>query len=302
MVGLVVCTAHSTSLTRYLCCHIDNHDGISVFDITNLSDPRYCFVCINGLQEDDRQCRIFWPLDGEHYVRAYYPKPSGQPRSYREARYGAEDEREVVPLIESIKEYKTISYATLRACWKEEYLGKGVSEISYNEPHGQEEAHVVPPLSLYATAKLPYVEWIHVPEHVLKASAKISGSYRFLPTFMQRLLLLVGEGNKGVLDLTNISMTLGDIIKEVKHIPILSHTTRYLDLSTWINPTGGQLDVSDLIALRSCFPHLVCVNAIGNGHFNSTLLSKWYESDSASFCVLWYATRAEGKFRVFSCN
>ncbi len=119
---------------------------------------------------------------------------------------------------------------------------------------------------------------------------------------MQRLLLAIGEGNKGVLDLTNISMTLGDIIKEVKHIPILSHITRYLDLSTWINPMGGQLDVSDLIALRSCFPHLVCVNAIGNGHFNSTLLSKWYESDSASFYVLWYATRAEGKFRVFSCN
>src|SRR5258708_6799206 len=254
MVGLVVCTAHSTSLTRYLCCHIDNNDGISVFDITNLSDPRYCFVCINGLQEDDRQCRIFWPLDGEHYVRAYYPKPSGQPRSYREARYGAEDEREVVALIESIKEYKTISYATLRACWQEEYLRKGVSEISYNEPHGQEEAHVVPPLSLYATAKLPYVEWIHVPEHVLKASAKISGSYRYLPTIMKRLLLIIVTVNYGSIDLTNIYMTLGDIIKEVKHIPILSHTTRYLDLSTWINPPAAQLTPSALIPSTTSLP------------------------------------------------
>src|SRR6266436_1122436 len=152
MVGLVVCTAHSTSLTRYLCCHIDNNDGISVFDITNPSDPRYCFVSINGLQvaADDTQCRRFWPLDGECYVRAYCPKASGQ--------WMSENEREVVALIESIKEYKTVSYATLRACWPEEYRRKGVLETSYNEPRGQEAAHVVPPLSLYATAKLPYVE------------------------------------------------------------------------------------------------------------------------------------------------
>src|SRR5258707_12919456 len=41
---------------------LDNNDGISVFDITNLSDPRYCFVSINGLEAaaDDSLCRIFW--------------------------------------------------------------------------------------------------------------------------------------------------------------------------------------------------------------------------------------------------
>ncbi len=142
------------------------------------------------------------------------------------------------------------------------------------------------------------MEWIHIPEHVLKACTKISRSYCFPSTFMQWLLLAIGDEDKGVLNLTNISMTLRDIIQVVKCIPILPQNMHYLDLSMWIDPTGEQLDVSDLEALQSCFPDLLCVNAMGNGHFNSTLLSKWYDSSLPTFYVLWFATKAEGKFRV----
>ena len=41
---------------------------------------------------------------------------------------------------------------------------------------------------------------------------------------------------------------------------------------------------------------LLCVNAIGNGHFDSALLSEWHGSNFASFSVLWYATRTAGKW------
>ncbi len=103
---------------------------------------------MDGLEEaeDDSQYRRFWPLDGECYIQAYYTEGSRQI-----------DQQEVLALIESIKKYKTVSYTTLKACWPAEYLQDGVPEISFNEPCGQEEVHVVPPLSLYTTMKLQYI-------------------------------------------------------------------------------------------------------------------------------------------------
>ena len=176
---------------------------------------------------------------------------------------------------------------------------KTCQKVHNDQPDGMEEGQILPPsLSLYATMKLQYAEWSQIPKHVFKASTKISRSYHFPSTLMQRLILAIGEGSGGVLDLTNTSIALSNVIEATKVVPMLAQNIVYLDLSTWINPNGGRLNVSDLVALRNCFSRLLCLNAIGSGHFDSTLLWEWYESDIAPFSVLWYATRTEGGFGV----
>ena len=210
---------------------------------------------------------------------------------------GQEEEAGVEAGIESIKPYKTVPHATLKACWPEEFWREYIPDRHHNESEAQEAAHCLPSLSHYATMKLRDVdEWSYVSEHIIKACAKVSGCRQFSSSFMQRLLSAVDKGNMGVLDLSDIAITFAELIQVAEDTPIVSQSTRYLNLSTWKNPAGVQVSVSDLVALRRCFPGLLCVNAIGNGHFDSALLSEWYGSDFASFSVLWYATRTEGKW------
>ncbi|KAJ3085142.1 hypothetical protein HK102_000279 [Quaeritorhiza haematococci] len=55
--------------------NVDNNDGITVIDVTDLEAPRYCFVSIDGLEgRAAGNIPVDVPLSAETYVRAYYPK------------------------------------------------------------------------------------------------------------------------------------------------------------------------------------------------------------------------------------
>ncbi|KAF8318308.1 uncharacterized protein EI90DRAFT_113459 [Cantharellus anzutake] len=256
----------------------DNNDGITVFDITDPSNPRYCFVSVSGLEAAIiDKCDAFVPLTGKTYGRAYYP--SGQvPRTAGDRGW----EQAVAAAIGSIKEFETIPYETLKLCWPHEF-GRNIPAGHDGGLSGQRERAVPPTLSLYALMKIPCTEWTQVPEQVVRACAKISGAHNQYPEpLTQRLLSVLKEG---VLDLGGISITLTEVIQIVHGIPFLAQNTLYLNLSTWMNPEGGLVKLSDLAALRQCFPQLLCVNAIGNQHFHAVSVSEWYESDSPSFVI-----------------
>lgn len=44
--------------------------GITIFDITDLSTPRYCFVDFHGM-ESHRSVQLMSPLDADAWMRAY---------------------------------------------------------------------------------------------------------------------------------------------------------------------------------------------------------------------------------------
>ncbi|KAF8311117.1 uncharacterized protein EI90DRAFT_1045805 [Cantharellus anzutake] len=141
--------------------------------------------------------------------------------------------------------------------------------------------------------KLPHMELAQVPEHLVRACAEIADTHNPFPEpLIQRLLSVVKEG---VPDLSNVSITLIEVIQAVRDIPVLVQNTRYLNLSTWMNPEGGLVKPADLVALGRCFPQLLCVNAIGIQHFDSTLVSGWYGSDRPSFSILRYEKMCDCK-------
>lgn len=49
----------------------DNNSGITIIDITDLDDVRYCFVDCHGM-ESERQVPLHTPLSGMDYALAYY--------------------------------------------------------------------------------------------------------------------------------------------------------------------------------------------------------------------------------------
>lgn len=48
-----------------------NNNGITVIDISDLNEVRYCFVDYHGM-ESKREVDLHTPLDGWTYLRAYY--------------------------------------------------------------------------------------------------------------------------------------------------------------------------------------------------------------------------------------
>ncbi|KAH7098791.1 hypothetical protein BKA62DRAFT_832257 [Auriculariales sp. MPI-PUGE-AT-0066] len=49
----------------------DNNDGITVFDVTDISNVRYCFAFVRYIDTDDDEIESFHPLTGEQYLRCY---------------------------------------------------------------------------------------------------------------------------------------------------------------------------------------------------------------------------------------
>lgn len=67
-------TAGNTVLPNHgnsVCLH--ESAGITILDITDLSNVRYCFVNICGIDSElEREPPLHTPLDGWAYVRAYH--------------------------------------------------------------------------------------------------------------------------------------------------------------------------------------------------------------------------------------
>lgn len=78
----------------------DNNDGITVVDITDSSDFKYCFMNIDHL-EGEIEPPKFVPLSAKEYVQCYYPE------------LGPEELR----AIRGLKDYNLIATDTIKATW-----------------------------------------------------------------------------------------------------------------------------------------------------------------------------------------
>ncbi|KZT19500.1 hypothetical protein NEOLEDRAFT_1232954 [Neolentinus lepideus HHB14362 ss-1] len=95
----------------WLTAPIGNDDGISVIDITDPSNPAYCFVSIRGLSTY-YQPRQMHPLSGTEYVHAYYPSPSVTT---------GDAEADIQTLLTALQGYERIDRQALFESWPTEY-------------------------------------------------------------------------------------------------------------------------------------------------------------------------------------
>ncbi|KAF6232196.1 hypothetical protein HO173_009579 [Letharia columbiana] len=112
----------------------DNNNGITVFDITEPSNVRYCFVDFYGM-ESERSVQLMAPLTARIYLEAYYDLSDPQ---------SAED---LPPLLDEFNRWHTIPVATLQDTWPE---GEW-EEPEFGQGGGDEVA--VPELEKPGTAK-----------------------------------------------------------------------------------------------------------------------------------------------------
>ncbi|KAL8741922.1 MAG: hypothetical protein Q9184_008327, partial [Pyrenodesmia sp. 2 TL-2023] len=82
----------------------DNNNGITIFDITDLTDVRYCFVDFYGM-ESKREVALMTPLSARIYLEAYYELDA------------ANDEAGFLPLLESFQGRNLVNVKALKETW-----------------------------------------------------------------------------------------------------------------------------------------------------------------------------------------
>jgi hypothetical protein len=84
----------------------DNNDGITILDITTLSNIRYCFVDFKGISSR-QEVPLHTPLDGWTYLRAYCDDPDAI----------AVDNKAT---IDGLDKYALVDLSALADCWPDE--------------------------------------------------------------------------------------------------------------------------------------------------------------------------------------
>ncbi|KAI9324986.1 hypothetical protein BDR26DRAFT_790788, partial [Obelidium mucronatum] len=97
----------------------DNNDGVSIIDISDIRNPRYCFVNIHhieGCMGDAVPVNL--PLSAEMYVRAYYPQLDllAQFNSSK-LKNNTIVEEYVLKAIEGLAPYKMLTLDDLEEAW-----------------------------------------------------------------------------------------------------------------------------------------------------------------------------------------
>ncbi|KAL8831565.1 MAG: hypothetical protein Q9170_005234 [Blastenia crenularia] len=82
----------------------DNNNGITIFDITDLNNVRYCFVDFYGM-ESEREVELMTPLSARSYLEAYYEIDE------------TEDKPGLLPLLEDFKGHHLITSTVLKETW-----------------------------------------------------------------------------------------------------------------------------------------------------------------------------------------
>ncbi|KAJ7638714.1 hypothetical protein FB45DRAFT_1023481 [Roridomyces roridus] len=101
----------------------DNNDGITIFDITDSTNPSYCFVSVFGLEAVEARVQGRVPLSAEQYARAYYPLPK-EGMAYndeKDAERAKIIEEDVQKTIDSLREERLMTLDVLAEAWPEEY-------------------------------------------------------------------------------------------------------------------------------------------------------------------------------------
>ncbi|KAF7352889.1 hypothetical protein MVEN_01256200 [Mycena venus] len=95
----------------------DNNDGITVIDITDPTNPSYCFVSIFGLEAGGAvKDRV--PLTAEQYCRAYYPVPKDSEKDQEGVK---ETEEDVQKKIDALRDERLMKLDVLVEAWPREY-------------------------------------------------------------------------------------------------------------------------------------------------------------------------------------
>ncbi|KAJ7499023.1 hypothetical protein FB451DRAFT_1016034 [Mycena latifolia] len=116
----------------------DNNEGITVIDISEPTNPSYCFVSIWGLEASSDNV----PLSAEEYVRAYYPVPNDQevnsPKLFPliDLKFSAkETEEDVQKKIDSLRDERIMTLDVLAEAWPTEYKPSAPTSTSAAEDH-----------------------------------------------------------------------------------------------------------------------------------------------------------------------
>ncbi|KAJ7484703.1 hypothetical protein FB451DRAFT_1436882, partial [Mycena latifolia] len=107
----------------------DNDDGITVIDITEPTNPSYCFLSIWGLGG-----RTIW--SGAYYVRAYYPVPSEkQVNSTKKENKGVKEmEEDVQNKIHSLRDERIMTLDVLAETYPKGYKVTAPSSAVAEDP------------------------------------------------------------------------------------------------------------------------------------------------------------------------
>lgn len=79
--------------------------GITIFDITDLSNVRYCFVDFIGM-ESEREVELLTPLSARTYLEAYYQLDGS-----------GDDPNGLIPLVESFRGKDLVTVSALKDTW-----------------------------------------------------------------------------------------------------------------------------------------------------------------------------------------
>lgn len=99
----------------------DNNNGITIFDITDPGNVRYCFVDFEGM-ESEREVELMTPLSARVYLEAYYELDE------------ADDKAGFLPLLDQFKKYQLITATALKETWPH-----GEWDLDEAEDDGEEE-------------------------------------------------------------------------------------------------------------------------------------------------------------------
>jgi hypothetical protein len=98
---------------------VDNDDGISIIDITDLLSPRYCMLFFSH-QADEQY--VLRPLSAKEYVEHYYPFINPEKKAESDPHDGGEEEAASIrTAYEGLLGIPLIDMATLAETWPEEY-------------------------------------------------------------------------------------------------------------------------------------------------------------------------------------
>jgi hypothetical protein len=98
---------------------VDNDDGISIIDITDLVSPRYCMVFFSHRADEQYVLR---PLSAKEYVEHYYPFINPEKKAESDPHDGGEEEAASIrTAYEGLLGIPLIDMATLAETWPDEY-------------------------------------------------------------------------------------------------------------------------------------------------------------------------------------
>ncbi|KAJ7179228.1 hypothetical protein C8R46DRAFT_1187614 [Mycena filopes] len=139
----------------------DNNDGITVFDITDPTNPAYCFVSIGGL-ESEVDVEPWVPLTAEQYVRAYYPVPD---EKQKEKEGIKENEADVQMKIDALSGERLMTLDMLAEAWPSEYsaAASNATEESVTDAAGVEST------ATCETDELEGLVWMPGKAHHIKS-------------------------------------------------------------------------------------------------------------------------------------